>query len=387
MLFLRGNRTAAINGPVTSTSSTVLRTTGGLYQGTQSIPSFGASSFNSVGNLYASAIDFTQLQRTGGTQNLFYIWDSKKQSGASLGAYQTFSATNNFECTLGGGSYTVGQVNTTIESGQAFFVSTTAAGTLSLTEGSKIANGGSLGFRPVTPASLVKIDSRLYAAGSNDIADANVVVFNDKYSNNITEEDAVKMPNLVENFAVQQGDKTLSIEGRHTVTTTDEIVFNMWNLKQQQYNLEFVPKNLQTAGLEATLVDSYLNTRTPVSLESNTTVSFTVDANTASAAANRFKIVLSKIKPIAETKAAYTIAPNPVENGQVNLQFKNRPAGKYSIRIITVAGQPVMTRTLVHAGGNAVQTLNLPSRAASGAYMVEITAPDKTKTIENLLVK
>ncbi|HPH92255.1 MAG TPA: fibronectin type III domain-containing protein [Ferruginibacter sp.] len=387
MLFLRGNRTAAINGPVTSTSSTVLRTTGGLYQGTQSIPSFGASSFNSVGNLYASAIDFTQLQRTGGTQNLFYIWDSKKQSGASLGAYQTFSATNNFECTLGGGSYTVGQVNTTIESGQAFFVSTTTAGTLSLTEGSKIANGGSLGFRPVAPASLVKIDSRLYAAGSSDIADANVVVFNDKYSNNITEEDAVKMPNLVENFAVQQGDKTLSIEGRHTVTTTDEIVFNMWNLKQQQYNLEFVPKNLQTAGLEATLVDSYLNTRTPVSLESNTTVSFTVDANTASAAANRFKIVLSKIKPIAETKAAYTIAPNPVENGQVNLQFKNRPAGKYSIRIITVAGQPVMTRTLVHAGGNAVQTLNLPSRAASGAYMVEITAPDKTKTIENLLVK
>jgi len=387
MLFVRGDRSQVINGSVNSTSSTTLRTTGGLYQGTQTALNFGASSFNAVGNLYASAIDFTQLQRTGGTQNLFYIWDSKKQNGTSLGAYQTFSGTNGFQCTLGGGSYTLGQPNTKIESGQAFFVSATSAGTLTLSEGSKVADGASLGFRPVAPASLVKIDSRLYAAGSSDITDANVVVFSDKYSNSVAEEDAVKMANTMENFGVQQAEKTLAIEGRHTVTATDEIVFNMWNLKQQAYTLEFVPQNLQTAGLEATLVDSYLKTRTVVSLESNTSVSFTVDANPASAAANRFKIVLSKVKPTVETNAVYTIAPNPVENGVVNLQFKNRPAGKYSIRIISVAGQPVMTRTMVHAGGNAVQTLSLPARAASGAYLVEITAPDKTTTIENLLVK
>lgn len=388
MLFLRGDRAQVINGAVTATSSTTLRTTGGLYQGTQALPAFAPNSFNAVGNLYASAIDFTQLQRTGGTQNLFYIWDSKKQSGTSLGAYQTFSATNGFACLVSGGSYVFGQPNTKIESGQAFFVSATTAGTLTLTEASKVADGASLGFRPATPASaLVKLDSRLYAAGSTEIADANVVVFNDKYSNTVAEEDAVKMTNMVENFGVQQGDKTLAIEGRHTVTAADEIVFNMWNLKQQQYAVEFVPQNLQTAGLEATLEDSYLKTKTPVSLETNTVVNFTVDANPASAAANRFKIVLNKVKQPVPAKAVYTIAPNPVENGIVNLQFSNKAAGKYSIRILTTAGQPVITRTMVHAGGSAVQTISLGGKAASGNYMVEITAPDKTKTIQSLLVK
>lgn len=387
MLFLRGDRSQVINGAVTATSSTTLRTKGGLYQGPQALPSFAPNSFNAVGNLYASAIDFTQLQRTGGTQNLFYIWDSKKQSGTSLGAYQTFSSTNGFACLVSGGSYVFGQPNTKIESGQAFFVSATTAGTLTLTEASKVADGASLGFRPATPlSSLVKIDSRLYAAGSSEIADANVVVFNDKYSNTVAEEDAVKMTNMVENFGVQQGDKTLAIEGRHTVTTKDEIVFNLWNLKQQAYAFEFVPQNLQTAGLEAVLEDSYLKTSTPVSLETNTVVNFTVDANAASAAANRFKIVLNKVKQPAPAKAVYTIAPNPAENGIVNLQFSNKAAGKYSIRILTVAGQPVITRTIEHAGGSAVQTIRLGGKAASGNYMVEITAPDKTKTIQSLLV-
>jgi len=387
MLFVRGDRSRVINGAVTNTNATTLRTTGQLYQGTQALPAFPASSFNAVGNLYASAIDFTQLQRTGGVQNLFYIWDSKKQNGTSLGAYQTFSSTNGFECTISGGSYTFGAPNTKIESGQAFFVSTTTAGTLTLTEGSKVANGASLGFRPVAPASLVRITSRLYDASGNDILDANVVVFNNRYSNAVAEEDAVKMTNPDENFGILQGSKTLAVEGRSLVADADEIVFSMSRLKQRDYTLEFVPQQLQAQGLEAVLEDSYLNTSTPLNLEASTRISFTVDANPASSAANRFKIVLRKVKPATDNKAAYTIAPNPVENGLVNLQFNNRPAGQYSVRILTAGGQPVLIRNLVHAGGSAAQTMRLPGRLAAGLYMVEITAPGKLKSIERLLVK
>ncbi len=384
MLFVRGDRSRVINGAVTNTNATTLRTKGELYQGTHNYAAFPANSFNAVGNLYASAIDFTQLQRTGGTQNLFYIWDSKKQNGTSLGAYQTFSATNGFECTISGGSYVFGAPNTKIESGQAFFVSTTTAGTLTLTEGSKIANGASLGFRPVSPASLVRLTSRLYAAGSNDILDANVVVFNGRYSNEVAAEDALKMTNPEENFGVKQGNAILSVEGRSPVTDADAIQFNTANLKQRVYELELVPQNLQ--GMEAILEDSYLQTSTPVSLEANTRVSFTVDANPASAAANRFRVVLRKLNLPAGSKAAYTVAPNPVENGMINLQFNNRPAGQYSIRLLSSSGQPLLVKAISHAGGSATQTLRL-GKLASGMYMMEITAPGKIKSVERVLVK
>jgi len=213
------------------------------------------------------------------------------------------------------------------------------------------------------------------------------VVFNNRYSNAVAEEDAVKMTNPDENFGILQGSKTLAVEGRSLVADADEIVFSMSRLKQRDYTLEFVPQQLQAQGLEAVLEDSYLNTSTPLNLEASTRISFTVDANPASSAANRFKIVLRKVKPATDNKAAYTIAPNPVENGLVNLQFNNRPAGQYSVRILTAGGQPVLIRNLVHAGGSAAQTMRLPGRLAAGLYMVEITAPGKLKSIERLLVK
>jgi uncharacterized repeat protein (TIGR02543 family) len=387
-LFLRGDRTKGITGGNNASSATTLRTKGQLYQGTQAIPAFPASSFNLVGNLYASAIDFTQLIRTGGVNNLFYIWDSKKLAGTSLGAYQTFSATNGFQCLISGGSYTLGQPNTKIESGQAFFVTTGAAGTITLTEGSKVATGASLGFRPVTPVNaLVKIDSRLYAANSSDILDANVVVFNDTYTNAVAEEDAAKLTNPAENFGIMQDGKTLSIEGRHSIAATDNIQFNMWNLKQQEYKLELLPQNMATPGLTAMLEDSYLHTSTAINLEAANTISFTVDATDASKAADRFRIVFAKVKPAVVSEQGYSIAPNPVENGKVNIVFSNQSAGRYSVRIISNAGQAITAKVISHIGGNGNQQVALPQGIKAGIYQVEIIAPNKAKTTQSLLVK
>ncbi|MBL0358157.1 MAG: hypothetical protein IPP72_15380 [Chitinophagaceae bacterium] len=76
-----------------------------MYTGDQTT-NVGAGAFALVPNLYPSAINFTGLTRTGGVNNLFYIWDSKKLSGNSLGVYQTFSGTNSFNCLISGGSYT-----------------------------------------------------------------------------------------------------------------------------------------------------------------------------------------------------------------------------------------------------------------------------------------
>jgi len=91
------------------------------------------------------------------------------------------------------------------------------------------------------------------------------------------------------------------------------------------------------------------------------------------------KIGAGNVKPV------YSISPNPVENGIANLQLKNQPAGRYLVRIIANNGQVLMERNILHAGGNSNQLLELPAMA-SGTYQVEVIAPDKTSTVQPLVV-
>ncbi|MBL0358155.1 MAG: hypothetical protein IPP72_15370 [Chitinophagaceae bacterium] len=383
-LYIRGERSKSVSGAISNSSATTLRNTGTVHTGDQTT-NVGAAAFALVPNLYPSAINFTGLTRTGGVNNLFYIWDSKKLSGNSLGVYQTFSGTNSFNCLISGGSYTLGLPNTTIESGQSFFVTSGAAGTIVLKESAKLSGtNGSLGFRP--SANPSRIDSRLYNT-NNEMLDANVVVFDAAYDRAVDADDAVKYGNPGANFAIETGSKILAIEGTQPVKENDAIQFRMWNLKQQAYRFEFVASNMNTEGLTAKLEDKYLNTTTALDLAATTTVNFTVDANAASSEANRFRIVFAKAKPVVtDTKQGYTIAPNPVENGTMNLQLRNQPQGKYSVRIISNNGQNLQTRIINHAGGTSSQQIELPSGIASGTYQVEIVAPNKTRTVQQLLV-
>jgi len=478
-LFVRGDRSKGVTGLNSDASATTLRTNGTVYTGDQ-VNSVGANAFALVGNVYPSAINFTGLTRTGGVTNLFYIWDSKKLNGSSLGAYQTFSGTNGFLCLLAGGSYTVGQPNTTIESGQGFFVQSTTAGTLTLKESAKVSvSNGNLGFRP--SANPAKIDSRLYNT-NNEMIDANAVVFDAAYSRSVDADDAPKLGNPGTNFAIETDSRILAIEGTQPPVNNDAIQFRMWNLQQQTYKFEFAVTNMNTTGLSAQLEDKYLNTVTAIDLNATTLVNFTVDANVASADANRFRIVFKQSAPLPITfisiaanrnatgvkvdwkvaaerntrgyeverstdgrnftaigsvtaignnggdlnynftdagapqttvfyrvksagtagdmkyssivkvgagnvKAGYAISPNPVENAVVNLQLRNQAAGTYMVRIMTNNGQSLLTKRITHAGGNSNQLLELPAGLASGTYQAEIIAPDKTRTVQLLIVK
>ncbi|MBL0358160.1 MAG: hypothetical protein IPP72_15395 [Chitinophagaceae bacterium] len=477
-LYIRGERSKSVSGAISNSSATTLRNTGTVYTGDQTT-NVGAGAFALVPNLYPSAINFTGLTRTGGVNNLFYIWDSKKLSGTSLGFYQTFSGTNSFNCLISGGSYTLGLPNTTIESGQSFFVQTSTAGSLTLKESAKLSGtNGSLGFRP--SANPSRIDSRLYNT-NNEMLDANVVVFDAAYDRAVDADDAVKFGNPGANFAIETGSKILAIEGTQPPVNNDAIQFRMWNLQQQTYKFEFAVSNMNTQGLSAMLEDRYLNNTTAINLNGTTMVNFTIDATAASKDANRFRIVFKQSAPLPITfisiaanrttegikvdwkvaaerntlnyeverstdgrnfisvgsvtatgnngadlsynlldaaapqtavfyrvksagtagasrystivkaragnvKPGYAVLPNPVENGVVNLQFINQAAGKYAVRIMSTAGQSVMLTTINHAGGNSNQLLELPATMARGACQVEIIAPDKTRTVQQLFV-
>ncbi len=383
-LYIRGERSKTVTGAVTNTSATTLRTIGTVFTGDQTT-NVGASAFALVPNLYPSAILFTGLARTGGVNNLFYIWDSKKLNGNSLGVYQTFSNTNSFNCLISGGSYVLAQPNTIIESGQSFFVTSGLAGTIKLQESAKTSGtNGSLGFRP--SGIKRKIDTRLYNS-LEEMLDANTVVFDAAYSKAVSEEDAPKLGNPGANFAIETDSKLLAIAGTHTsIAKTMLSNSGCGTLPKADYTLEFATNNLNLPeGVTAILEDSYLDSSTAISLSEATKVKFTVDANAGSSTANRFRIVFAKAKPVV-TKQSFSIAPNPIENGTMNLVFSNQATGKYSVRLLAAGGQSVMVKTIAHAGGNATQVINLPATMGRGTYTVEITAPDRSRTIQTVLV-
>lgn len=386
-LFVRGERSKGVTGAVTNSSATTLRTKGTVYTGNQvfNVPTGG---FSVVANTYPSAISFTGLTRNN-VNNLFYIWDSKKQNGNSLGVYQTFSGINGFNCLISGGSYTIGQPNTVIESGQAFFVvggASAGGGSITLLESAKVSGtAGNLGFRPA--AIPAKIESRLLDAG-NEVLDANVVVFDRAYSKAIDAEDAAKFGNPGPNFAIERDSKILAIEGTQPVSENDIIQFRMWNLTQQTYKLQFAPVKTDVNGLYAILEDSYLNEKKEIDLKTTSLFEFTVSNDPASAAPNRFRMVFSKTKPVsADAKAAYVVAPNPVENKTIHLTLKNQSTGRYFVKVISLEGKVIATKSVDHNGGNSTQAIVLPAGTASGNYKLEITAPGNIKTVKQLLVK
>jgi len=483
-IYIRGERTQGITGGISSSSATTLRTNGTVYTGEQTFTLPATDQFGLIANLYPSAIDLDSIVATGFTPIFYYIWDSKIQSGNSLGMYKTIDASAGFSVTPGGGSY--GTNNRIIESGQSFFVQTNnAVGTVTINENAKIAGSanGSLGLRPSTPvAAIAKLRSTLISLkGSSSVADENVVKFDNAYPNTVDEYDALKFSNAGENFGILRDNKTLVIEGRQPASIADTIYYRMWNMQPHAYQFQFEPTNLGGSGLTAVLEDKYLQKSTIVDLNITNSVNFTVDANAGSSASDRFKVVFKQLAPLpvsilsisanrtaagvtvnwkvagergirsyeivrsidgrsftaagtiaatgnsvaglsyslldataptatifykvksigvngeikfssivkvagGKVKAAISISPNPVEGAVVNLQLKNQPEGKYSVRILTNIGQVILSNKLQHAGGNSTQLLTLPTGIAKGTYQLEVTLPDNSRQVQTLFI-
>jgi hypothetical protein len=393
-MFVRGDRTQVAAPAIVTynATATTLRTRGTLYQVTTAAISVGVNKYEVVGNVYASAIDWEALSKTG-ISNTFYLWDAKAGNLYQGGAYQTFNPLNNYKPFLAG-SYGAGTVadpfvtNKLIESGAAFFVTSTTGGTIALNENAKVSGAGRNAFRPSTPVNEIpKLNTVLYSVIDNNInqVDANMVAFDATFSNEVDGLDATKMTNPGENFGIRNGGNKLVIDARKPVEQSTEVVFEMTNVKTQNYQLAFNPTNLNIEGLSAQLKDNYLGTFTNIDLTATQQYAFAVTADAASKAADRFKVVFTK-RPTALNNAGFAVSPNPVEGSSVTVQLKNQTAGKYQVRLLSITGQVMMAKTLTHAGGNGNQLLQLPASLASGMYQVELTGADKRTSVQKIIV-
>ena len=171
---------------------------------------------------------------------------------------------------------------------------------------------------PTTLYTQFKTSLIAYTPTGLSLADGNTTVYDSTFSNNTDNDDVIKIKNFGENCGLYRNDDTLAIEARKTFVTKDSIFYRMWNLKQQQYRLQFVPKNMNIPGLTAMLEDNFLAATTPVSILDTTSVDFFVTANIASSASNRFRIVfkISAVMPLTFTNI------KAVEvNGRVNVEW------------------------------------------------------------------
>jgi hypothetical protein len=79
---------------------------------------------------------------------------------------------------------------------------------------------------------------------------------------------------------------------------------------------------------------------------------------------------------IGTGKPLFTIYPNPITNGVINLQFINQPAGKYGIRLMNQLGQIIVSKQIERMNGSSNETIKWDYNLAHGIYQLEILQPN-----------
>src|SRR4029077_18835297 len=116
--------------------------------------------------------------------------------------------------------------------------------------------------------------------------------------------------NFNENIALLRDGKELSVEAHPWVAGEDILYLSTTKLQARNYAFQFQSKKMQS-GLTAVLQDAYLGKESAISTADNelTTYNFTVTADAASAATDRFRIVFKAgTLPLSLTSAkAYSL--------------------------------------------------------------------------------
>ena len=306
MVFVRGDRSVTTPYPATVTNTT-LEAKGKIYDPSNINPpstTIPAGKFESIGNPYPSAIDFSNdagvIKSNAFVQRLFYVWDPRLGGAYGYGAYQTFvknAGDANYTVSPGGGSYPAGgSVYNTIESGQAFLVSAVGgSGDISFNENAKT-SGSKLVARPIPAGPARNFRNQLYIVdnGTRTLLDGVLTEFDRNFSNETDALDAVKLKNTGESLGISNGDDILAVERRGMIRRSDSIVYMLGQVSLRQYEFEFIPTGLGRTGLQVYLVDKWLGTETQLSLADTSRYSFAVTNYPGSYAKDRFKVVFRR---------------------------------------------------------------------------------------------
>jgi hypothetical protein len=187
----------------------------------------------------------------------------------------------------------------------------------------------------------------------------------------------------------------LSIERRKTISNIDTSYISLNRLRRQTYKMEITTTNLNTNGSTAVLLDNYDQTINNRSIDANgiTNIDFVVDANPASYATDRFRIVF-RSNPKAETAKAETqddkaiakittlssatVYPNPVVSNDINVKFNNMETGNYNLKLYNITGQLIATQSVKYSSKDAGVTMKVENGFVAGKYELKIEGNGKS---------
>jgi len=388
-VFVRGDRTPG-NTIYGNMNATTINSIGTLQTGKQTFTATPVGGkYTLVGNPYASPVDFNKVSRNNLVKRI-YVWDPTLNR---VGGYVMLDDLNNdgiFVKSVGGSSQTKD-----IQSSQAFFVQTgkDSAASLVFEESDKSTVNNKAIFRPATlntPAAaagtgqIITTLNLLNADNSTTLADGVIAEFDNLYDATIDLDDALKFTNSNENLSIVKGNITLVAERRPALGFNDTVYFRLTTTTQRAYQFVFDATGLEQPGMLGFLEDSYLATSTLVNLSGTTIVNFSINAATASAAANRFRIVFKPSMSVLPVTISSVKAFEKGSNVMVEWKVENElNMVKYEVEKSTDGAVFININTINLTGANnAYNTYSsLDVKPVQGNNFYRIKCYDKTGAI------
>lgn len=376
---------------VSNSSPTILSAKGNLLLGQQSYD-VSSSTYNLIGNPYASPIDFIDIIDENGVNGNAIdpkIWILDPRMG-SFGNYITWDQNVGVSDTKA--TIYVNE-NSLIQSGQGFFVKRKSGNTsvpMIINENNKSSGNYNNTFGRTRARTINPNTQRIRVAISKledntDVhKDACVVGFYEGASNAVTGNDVQKFTNAGETLAFVNGNTSLSSEHRLPVANGDVLFIKLTNATTSNYKLKIHTENFAFTG-EAVFHDLKLGTSMAMPLDGSIfeyPFDVTSDATTQG---TRFKIVFNTTLGIDETVdlIGIKVYPNPSSNSLgVTLNTGNLELGNYEYKILNILGQAVQYGKIENVQINQDIKINFNNAVTSGWYTIQIL--DKNKIVNSL---
>ncbi len=354
--------------------------------------SFGLNSssttgFSSVANPYVAPIDWKNIWDNGRavnlTANYYYLDPTLGSSGAYVSYNAVTDATSNGA--IGSRRY--------IQAGQAFFVenNNSAAPSLTITEADKTI--GSTKTAVFGTANRNRLTINLMKATGSELKqmDGATIMFDQRFSNGIGQEDARKMTNPGENLAIDHVGQSLSIEGRQPATADDQIAFHLSQLSSGEYHLSIDASAFKAENLAVYLMDA-LDKSEILLTSSINNLRFTADAGNPKTYTNRFSVVFKAVPKAVITNApkaatSMSVYPNPMVGKTVTVRLGSEiAADKYEVCMYNSLGQ-IMSKSIInHSGTNSAFNITQGRDAMNcvftkGVYQLTLQSTTNNKVV------
>jgi|GEM_PF-2750370 hypothetical protein len=380
LMMVRGDRSINLNDPNYNPTSTVLRAKGQLAVGDISIafPSPAVEteeSFVVFGNPYQSAVDMTQVlaNSTNLKTTKYYIYDPTL---ADQGAWITVDFT--------AGQDPSSDANEYLQPGQAAQaqMNVAAASTVKFKEIHKApGHHTNTSATSNTPSNLLTV--QLYTTenfiNGGRVHDSFRILFDDSFTNALTDGDAIKPLNFSENFGINLDGIYLSLERREMPQAEEVYQLYSTGYSHSEYSL-----NLMVDGLEDTLLyleDHFTGSSTP--LEAGATFyNFSVDANNElSKATDRFSIRTEARLGVEDNSAlaGVRLFPNPLNDSTFYINAPKLDGETVSITVNDMLGREIANTQQTFSGSTV--KIDLSQDLKSGVYMVTISSNGTDKTL------